>query len=156
MKWQGRRQSSNVEDRRGMSTGTKALAGGGLIGIVVLLLNMFGGETGQQIAPILQQITQTSQISNSTQRELTAQEIELGDFASTVFADTEDVWKKIFEQNGMTYKEPGMVLFTGQVASECGNATSSSGPFYCPADNKVYMDLDFFQELKIHFPNSRD
>ncbi|HUH74668.1 MAG TPA: neutral zinc metallopeptidase [Chitinophagales bacterium] len=151
MKWQGRRQSGNVEDRRGMGGGAKALAGGGLIGIVILLLNIFGGETGQQIAPILEQITQTTTIDNSTQRELTAEEKELGEFASTVFADTEDVWKKIFQQNGIQYKEPGMVLFTGQVASACGNATSSVGPFYCPADQKVYMDLDFFHELKTKF-----
>ena len=149
MKWLGRRQSGNVEDRRGM--GMKTLAGGGIIGIIVLLLNLFGGETGQQIAPILEQINQTTQMSNSTQRELSTEEIELGNFVSTVFADTEDVWKKIFEENGMTYAEPGMVLFTGQVASGCGNATSSSGPFYCPTDKKVYMDLDFFQELKTRF-----
>ena len=151
MKWQGRRQSNNVEDRRGVSNGTKAIAGGGIIGIVILLLNVFGGETGQQIAPILEQLTQTTQIDNFSQRELTSEEIELGNFASTVFADTEDIWKKIFEQNGMKYEEPGMVLFTGQIASACGNATSSAGPFYCPADRKVYMDLDFFQELENRF-----
>ena len=148
MKWQGRRQSDNVEDRRGKGTGTKAIAGGGIIGIIILLISIFGGETGKQIAPLLEQITQTTQIDNSTQRELTAEEIELGRFASTVFADIEDVWNKIFEQNGMTYEEPGMVLFTGQVTTACGNATSSAGPFYCPADKKVYMDLDFFKELK--------
>ena len=151
MKWQGRRQSNNVEDRRGVSNGTKAIAGGGIIGIVILLLNVFGGETGQQIAPILEQLTQTTQIDNFSQRELTSEEIELGNFASTVFADTEDIWKKIFEQNGMKYEEPGMVLFTGQIASACGNATSSAGPFYCPADRKVYMDLDFFKELENKF-----
>ncbi len=151
MKWQGRRQSSNVEDRRGMSTGTKAIAGGGVVGIVILLLNIFGGETGRQIAPMLEQITHNIQIDNSTQRELSAEEIELGSFASTVFADLEDVWTKIFDQNGMNYEEPGMVLFTGQIASDCGNATSSAGPFYCPADKKVYMDLDFFKELQNKF-----
>lgn len=151
MKWEGRRQSGNVEDRRGMGGGTKALAGGGLIGIVILLLNIFGGETGQTIAPILEQITQNTQVDNSTQRELTPEEKELGSFASTVFADTEDIWTKIFQQNGMQYEEPGMVLFTGQVSTACGNATSSAGPFYCPADKKVYMDLDFFRELKTKF-----
>lgn len=152
MKWQGRRQSDNVEDRRGMGTGTKALAGGGVIGIVILLLNIFGGETGQTIAPILEQITQNTQVAdNSTQRELTPEEKELGDFASTVFADTEDIWGKLFEENGMKYEKPGMVLFTGQVSTGCGNATSSAGPFYCPTDKKVYMDLDFFKELKSKF-----
>lgn len=151
MKWQGRRQSNNVEDRRGMSTGTKAVAGGGIIGIIILLLNIFGGETGQQIAPVLEQITQNTQIQNSTQKELTPEEVELGNFVSTVFADTEDIWHKIFQQNGIQYREPGMVLFTGQVTSGCGDATSSVGPFYCPADQKVYMDLDFFEDLKNRF-----
>lgn len=151
MKWQGRRQSSNVEDRRRFGIGTKAIAGGSVIGIVILLLNIFGGETGRQIAPILNQITQSVQIDNSTTRELTPEEIELGEFASTVFADLEDVWTNIFELNKMKYEEPGMVLFTGQVTSGCGNATSSAGPFYCPTDKKVYIDLDFFQELKNKF-----
>lgn len=151
MKWQGRRQSSNVEDRRGMGTGTKAAAGGGIIGIAILLLSIFGGETGQQIAPVLQQLTQNIQVENTTQRELTASEIEIGEFVSTVFADTEDVWHKIFQENGMKYREPSMVLFTGGVQSACGSATSAVGPFYCPADEKVYMDLDFFEELKTRF-----
>lgn len=151
MKWQGRRQSDNVEDRRGMGTGTKAIAGGGILGIIILLLSIFGGETGQQLAPVLQEIQQNTQVQNSEQRELTPQEVELGNFVSTVFADTEDIWKKIFQQNGMQYKEPGMVLFTGQVSTGCGNASSAVGPFYCPADQKVYMDLDFFEELKNRF-----
>lgn len=151
MKWQGRRQSSNVEDRRGMGGGAKAIAGGGIIGIIILLLNIFGGETGQQIAPILEQVTQSTQVDNTTQRELTPEEKELGGFASTVFADTEDIWNKIFRENGMQYEEPGMVLFSSQVSTACGNATSAAGPFYCPADRKVYMDLVFFQELKNKF-----
>lgn len=150
MEWKGRRKSGNVEDRRGMGTGTKAIAGGGLIGVIILLLNIFGGQTGQQIAPILEQISQT-QVQTSAPRELTPEEIEIGNFVSTVFGDTEDVWHKIFRDNGMTYQEPGMVLFTGQVSSGCGNATSAVGPFYCPADQKVYMDLDFFEELKNKF-----
>lgn len=148
MKWQGRRQSNNVEDRRGMSGGSKLVAGGSIIGVVIYLISLFGGDNLHQLAPILNQFTSSTEINNSTQRELTTEERELGNFAATVFADTEDVWKKIFEENGMTYEEPGMVLFTGEVSSKCGDATSSEGPFYCPADRKVYMDLDFFQELK--------
>lgn len=148
MKWQGRRQSNNVEDRRGMSGGSKLVAGGSIIGVVIYLISLFGGDNLQQLAPILNQFNTSTEINNSTQRELSAEEIKLGDFASTIFADTEDVWKKIFEENGMTYEEPGMVLFTGEVSSQCGDATSSEGPFYCPTDKKVYMDLDFFQELK--------
>lgn len=150
MEWKGRRQSGNVEDRRGMGTGTKAIAGGGLIGIIILLLNIFGGQTGQQIAPILEQIS-SAQVQTSSSRELTQEEVELGNFVSTVFADTEDAWKKIFAENGLQYTEPGMVLFTGQVSTGCGNATSAVGPFYCPMDQKVYMDLDFFEELQSKF-----
>ena len=150
MKWEGRRQSSNVEDRRGMGNGAKAIAGGGLIGIIALLLSIFGGETGQQLAPILQQL-QTTQFETSAPRELTPQEEKLGELASTIFADTEDIWHKIFRENGMSYREPKMVLFTGQVNTSCGAATSAVGPFYCPVDEKVYLDLDFFDELQSQF-----
>ena len=153
MKWKGRRKSKNVEDRRGMSNGKKAIGGGGLIAIIILLISVFGGETGKQIAPILDQLSQSTSLTteNATSRELTSDEIELGDFVSTVFADTDDVWTKIFEEIGQVYKEPGMVLFTGDVSTACGNATSASGPFYCPGDKKVYMDLDFFTELETRY-----
>lgn len=152
MKWQGRRQSDNVEDRRGMSTKGKVVAGGGLIGVVVILLQLFGGETGQAIAPMLEQMNQTQQVEQVQDRELTAAEIQLGEFASTVLADTEDAWTKIFAENNMgEYEKPKMVLFSGSVQSACGGASSASGPFYCPADHKVYMDLTFFEELRTKF-----
>ena len=99
MKWQGRRQSSNVEDRRGMSGKGKLAAGGGIIAVVVLLLNFFGGETGQQLAPILDQLSNGQSSQQVTQRELTAEEKEVGAFVATVLADTEDVWKKVFREN---------------------------------------------------------
>ncbi len=146
MKWQGRRKSDNMEDRRGMGSTGKVIAGGGLIGIVVLLLNMFGGETGQNIAPILEQMQQNQPQTES--RELTAKEREEGEMVNAILVDTEDVWTKIFQENGMTYKKPNLVLFSGQVQTNCGGATSASGPFYCPADQKVYMDMTFFGELK--------
>jgi len=151
MKWKGRRQSDNVEDRRGMSNGGKAIVGGGLIGIVILLLQLFGGETGKNIAPILEQFNQGQPTKQVEERALTPEEIEIGEFAKTVFADTEDIWHKIFKENGMTYQEPKMVLFSGSVQSACGGASSASGPFYCPADQKVYMDLTFFEELRTRF-----
>lgn len=152
MKWKGRRQSDNMEDRRGMSTGGKVIAGGGAIGIIILLLQLFGGETAQNLAPVLEQINQSQQTQQVEQRELTAQEQQLGDFAATVLADTEDVWGKIFRDNGLgTYKEPTMVLFSNAVSTGCGNASSASGPFYCPADHKLYMDLAFFDELRTRF-----
>tara|TARA_R110002012_G_scaffold321400_1_gene549010 strand:- start:17212 stop:18072 length:861 start_codon:yes stop_codon:yes gene_type:complete len=152
MKWQGRRQSNNVEDRRGMGSKGKLLAGGGIVAVVVILLQLFGGETGQQIAPILEQINQGVSTQQLEQRDLTSQEKEVGSFVATVLADTEDVWNQIFRENNLgDYKEPTMVLFTGAVSSGCGNASSASGPFYCPADQKLYMDLVFFDELKTRF-----
>ena len=152
MKWKGRRQSGNVEDRRGMSTGGKVIAGGGAIGIVILLLQIFGGETGQQLAPVLEQMNQGQQSQQVQQRELTAQEQEIGEFTATVLADTEDVWNKVFRENGLgDYREPTMVLFSDAVRSGCGDASAASGPFYCPADYKLYMDLTFFDELRTRF-----
>lgn len=149
MKWIGRRQSDNMEDRRGVS-GAKVAVGGGLIGIIILLVNIFGGENAQQLTPMLEQMQQ-GQTTEQTTRELTPAEKEMGEFVATVLADTEDVWKKIFQENGLTYEEPNMVLFTSNVETACGSATAASGPFYCPADKKVYMDLAFFEELKTRF-----
>lgn len=152
MKWKGRRQSDNMEDRRGMSTGGKVAAGGGIIGIIIVLLQLFGGETAQNLAPVLEQINQSQQTQQVQQRELTAQEQETGEFAATVLADTEDVFNKLFTQYGLgDYKEPTFVLFNDAVSSGCGNASAASGPFYCPADQKLYMDLSFFEELKTRF-----
>ncbi len=151
MKWIGRRQSDNMEDRRGVSGGKVAL-GGGLIGIVILLLNVFGGQNAQQLTPILEQMQQGQgqQTEQSTQ-ELTLEDKQMGEFVGTVLADTEDIWTKIFQENGMTYEDPKMVLFTSNVETACGSATAASGPFYCPGDKKVYMDLAFFEELKSRF-----
>ncbi len=154
MKWEGRRQSGNVEDRRGMSgTSKKIIAGGGVLGIIVVLLQLFGGETGQNIAPILEQFNQGQQTQQTTQNvELTPEQKKIGEFAATVLADTEDVWDKVFAENGLgEYKKPTLVLFTDAVTSACGQATASVGPFYCPADYKIYMDMAFFEELRSRF-----
>ena len=152
MKWKGNRQSDNVEDRRGMSGGGKVVLGGGALGIIILLLNLFGGENAKMITPMLEQMNQGQQTEQTgEQRELTAQEIETGDFAKTIFAYTEDTFGQIFEENGMTYQQPKMVLFSDAVETACGSATAASGPFYCPGDQKVYMDLRFFEELKTRF-----
>jgi predicted metalloprotease len=150
MKWSGRRSSENFEDRRGMSSGGKTIVGGGIIGIIILLLNVFGGENAQMLTPILEQMNQGNS-APTEQRALTAGEIEEGKFIEAILVDTEDVWSKIFEENNMQYKNPKLVLFTGGVETACGNATSASGPFYCPGDQKVYMDLAFFEELKTRF-----
>lgn len=152
MKWQGRRQSDNVEDRRGMSSKGKVVAGGGIIGIIVLLLQIFGGDTGKMVAPVLEQMNQQPTTQQTEQRELTTEEKELGQFAATVLADTEDIWTKIFRDNQIgEYEKPKMVLFTDAVQTACGGASSASGPFYCPPDHKVYMDLRFFEELRTRF-----
>lgn len=152
MKWD-RKKSDTFEDRRGMSGGGKAIIGGGLIGIVVLLLNMFGGETGQTIGNIIEQTqgSQTEQTQGTKTRELTAEEKELGAFSEACFVYNNETWDKIFSENNMQYEKPGMVLFDDGVNTACGSATSASGPFYCPGDKKVYMDLRFFEELKTRF-----
>ena len=151
MKWQGRRQSDNVEDRRGMSSGGKVVAGGGIIGIIILLVNLFGGENAQMITPVLEQMNQGQSATQTEQRELTEEEKVLGEFVSTMFADNEDTWEKIFVENNLQYRQPKMVLFTDAVETACGSATAASGPFYCPGDEKVYMDLAFFNELQTRF-----
>jgi predicted metalloprotease len=150
MKWIGRRQSDNVEDRRGMSSSGKTVVGGGIIGIIILLINVFGGENAQMLTPVLEQMNQV-QSAPTEQRDLTAKELEEQAFIKTLLADNEDVWTKIFNENNLNYKKANIVLFTGGVETECGNATSDCGPFYCPADQKVYMDLTFFEELKTRF-----
>lgn len=152
MKW-GKQKSDTFEDRRGMSGGGKAVIGGGLIGIVVLLLNMFGGETGQTIGTILEQTqgAPTEQSDGTRTRELTAEEKEIGDFTESVFVYNTKTWEKIFAENNMQFEQPGMVLFDVGVNTACGSATSASGPFYCPGDKKIYMDLKFFEELKSRF-----
>lgn len=149
MKWLGRRQSDNVEDRRGFSGG-KAVLGGGVIGIIILLLNVFGGETGKTVGSALEQL-QGSPQQTETAAPLSAADKEMGDFVRVTLAYNEDIWGKIFAENGMTYKNPKLVLFRGSVQTACGGASSASGPFYCPGDQKVYMDLDFFDELKTKF-----
>lgn len=145
MKWFGRRESDNVDDRRSMPGGKVAL-GGGVIGIVVLLINMFmGGDTSQVLEQLQQQGGQTEAVP------LSAEDEEMGRFVRVVVADTEDAWKQIFSDNGMTYEEPQLVLFRNSVQTACGGASSASGPFYCPSDKKVYMDLAFFDELQTRF-----
>ena len=148
MKWLGRRGSSNVEDRRGISGGGLA-TGGGVIGIIIYLVYSFLG--GGEIDP--SQIPQLTQQANQT--TMSAEEQKADDeraaFVKVVLAETEDVWNKLFAEAGNQYREPTLVLFRGGVSSACGNASSASGPFYCPGDSKVYIDLSFYQELQSRF-----
>lgn len=150
MKWIGRRESENVDDRRGMSGGGKAVVGTGAIGIIILLLQVFGGETGQTIGNVLQQ-TQGQQTEQTQDTALSEQDQVEGKFIRTLVADNEDIWNKIFKENNIQFEPAGMVLFRNQVQTACGGATSSSGPFYCPGDKKIYMDMAFFEDLRNKF-----
>ena len=149
MKWKGRQKSDNMEDRRGMGSSGKVIAGGGVIGVIIILINLFGGQDLQNLTPVLEQFKEGSE--NQTERPLTPEELEQGDFMKTLLKDNEVVWTKIFQENGMAYSDAKMVLFSSRVQTACGNASASTGPFYCPADQKVYLDLGFFDELKSKF-----
>lgn len=145
MRFKGRRASSNVEDRRGAGGGKKAIGGG--IGIIlVIIVALLGGDPSQILGSIDIQGPGSDQAY-----EATAEEQELAEFVSVVLADTEVVWNQIFEDEGMDYEEPGLVLYTGTVESACGVAGASTGPFYCPGDNKVYIDLSFYEDLRTRF-----
>ncbi|MBK7227349.1 MAG: zinc metallopeptidase [Ignavibacteriales bacterium] len=147
MRWKGRKESSNVEDRRGMSPGGKGMVGGGIgtIAIVLVVLLLGGDPTS-----ILQNVQTDQQGSTSNYTE-TAEDKELSQFVSVVLAETENVWHEIFKEEGAIYREPKLVLFSGQVQSACGVAGASTGPFYCPGDEKLYIDLSFYDELQKKF-----
>ncbi len=150
MRWEGRRESQNVEDRRSMSTGGKVLAGGSLLGVVILVVvNLLFGNGD----PLNIQLPQPAQQQSS--RPLSASEQAADDqrasFVKVVLADTEDVWSKLFAKSGQRYPAPTLVLFRDRVQSACGNASAASGPFYCPADQKLYIDLSFYEELQTRF-----
>jgi uncharacterized protein len=152
MKWIGNRQSDNIEDKRGMSAGGKVVFGGG-IALVFFLLKTFLPDSAPLIDNIQSVVQQQTAQGNETAQnpELTAEQKEIGDFSKTVFAYTEDTWTQIFQENNLQYEYPKMVLFSNQVETACGSATAASGPFYCPGDNKVYIDLTFMNELKTKF-----
>jgi len=143
MLWRGRRGSSNVDDRRGISGGGIA-AGGGIIGVIIYLVYTFlGGGDSSTIPPVL---------PGNTSSEMTAEEKaaddERAEFVKVVLADTEDVWNKLFAEQGKDYPEPTLVLFRDAVQSACGNANAAMGPFYCPPDQQLYIDLSFYEDLQ--------
>ncbi|MBR4197377.1 MAG: zinc metallopeptidase [Bacteroidales bacterium] len=157
MKLTGRRQSTNVEDRRGKGGKILGFGIGGalIIGIITFALNKFGINVDESQ---LQQVGQNFGINTEQTSEYTPteKEKEFEVFAKQILASTEDVWKAQFKKMGKTYKNPTMVLFKGSVQSGCGSATSAVGPFYCSADEKLYLDLDFFDELSTKFGASGD
>lgn len=148
MKLDGRRESSNVDDRRGLSGGAKAGIGGGLGVIVIALLTWLMG--GNPLSVIQQSgglsSLQTEQTAST--HEFTEQEQELAKFSKQILASTEDVWTAVFKQMGKTYKPPKMVLYTNSVQTSCGEGNASVGPFYCSADQSLYIDLSFFMSMK--------
>lgn len=150
MLWRGRSGSSNVEDRRGMSAGGIA-TGGGLVGLVVYLLYSFLGGDPSQLPDM-----NAMQSGKEMTAEQSASEDTMAQFVSVVLAETETIWGEVFAKNGMQYQPPKLVLFRNQVQSGCGNAGAESGPFYCPADQKLYIDLSFYEELKNRFNASGD
>lgn len=145
MRWENGRRSDNIEDRRGMRVGKKGMAGGGIGAIVLALVAMYFGvdpsvvlNQAGNLAP-----TQTEQ----QQATFSPEEERLKEFMSVVLADTEDVWGTLFSGSGQQYVQPKLVLFSGSVQSACGFAEAAMGPFYCPGDQKLYLDMSFFNDL---------
>ena len=151
MRLTGRRESNNVEDRRGMGTGTKAGIGG-IGGIIVIALITFlsGGNMGDVVNNIVQQQMQgqTEVQTGGEQHQFTEEEEKLADFSKQILAGTEDVWTEQFQLHGMRYQYPTLVLFTGAVQTACGNGSAAMGPFYSSADQRLYLDLSFFSNMR--------
>ncbi len=145
MKWEGREESKNVEDRRGMGVKTGLAIGGG--GLLILLIAMLFGIDPQRLAGVIGQPKQQKDPEGNT-RPVDPEEERMAKFARTIFRDTEIVWEKLFREQGKEYRKPTLVLFTDAVESACGTADSAVGPFYCPGDEKVYIDLSFYRVME--------
>lgn len=148
MKWEGREESQNVEDRRNLATKAGVAIGGGSI-LVVLLAMLFGVDP-QKLGVILGQPQGQAvgdREGNVPPRKVDPQEERMASFTKVIFRDTEVVWERLFQENGKHYRKPTLVLFSGMVQSACGSADSAVGPFYCPADSKVYIDLSFYRDM---------
>lgn len=145
MRWRNARESGNVEDRRGVSGGQIA-AGGGIAGLIIYLLFAFlgGGEIDPSQIPQMAPTTETAPMSPRQ----TAQDEQRAVLVKQILAETEDVWNKIFREQGANYREPVLVLYRGQVSSACGHGSAAMGPFYCPGDHKLYIDLSFYEQLE--------
>lgn len=149
MRWRGGRRSRNIEDRRGARAAPRLL-GGGIGTVVLVLVAMYFGVDP---TPLLQGM-QSGQTASTSGTRPTAADLEkdpLADMVAVVIADTEDVWHEIFRQQGRTYREPTLVMFTGATRSACGLGQAAMGPFYCPADQKAYIDLSFYDQMRTRF-----
>lgn len=149
MLWQGRRESSNVDDRRGIGGGHIAV-GGGIIGVIFLVVKFLLGGSGNDTQL---QIPDQNQPLSAEEKAAQDQEAK---FVKTVLAETEDVWHQLMQQAGRDYPEPTLVLFNGSTQSACGYASSATGPFYCPGDQELYIDLSFYNELRDRFQAGGD
>ena len=146
MKWQGRRESENVEDRRGVSGRQVAVGGGGLALIVLIIGWLLGGDPQQLLSNFQQSSNQRSTTQQAPRTE-TPEEKAMASYLRVTLADNEQIWSKLFAENNIRYQAPTLVLFKDVTQSPCGNASKQSGPFYCPADQKIYLDMAFFDEL---------
>lgn len=151
MRWRGERQSDQVEDRRGMRPARGGMAIGGGAALLVLLFALFTGQDPRQLLDVLGGAQADVDPSASGPAPTGAPADEGGQFAAAVLASTEDVWTEIFAAQGQRYRKPTLVLFSDAVASACGTASSAVGPFYCPPDQKVYLDLSFYELLSQRF-----
>ena len=145
MRWKGRRQSTNVEDRRGLTT--KKVAGGGCGTIIIILIIMILGGNPLEFFST-NQVGNQSSVSNYQGSEV---DDEMAQMVGVILADTEEVWAQLFQQSGKRYREPKLVLYNNAVQSACGYSSAATGPFYCPADDKVYIDLSFLREMQRRF-----
>ncbi|KOC92375.1 neutral zinc metallopeptidase [Winslowiella iniecta] len=149
MRWQGRRESDNVEDRRNQSP---SMGGGrmriprGKGGIALLIIVMVAGYYGYDLTPLLTGGEPATQ--QSSQQHVSPKDDEAAKFTSVIFATTEDTWQKLFQQMGKKWQSPTLVMYRNQTSTACGTGQSAMGPFYCPADQKVYIDLSFYDEMK--------
>jgi len=146
MRWQGRRESGNVEDRRGMSRGMVIGGGGGLATLVIVAIALLTGVDPRQIL----QSAPSADVGQQQGGAPPADDPQ-AKFVSVILADTEDTWNQVLPQHGRQYEEPKLVLFSDAVASACGNASSAVGPFYCSRDSTVYLDVSFFNDLEQRF-----
>jgi predicted metalloprotease len=152
LRWRNPRRSGNIEDRRGMRVPTKAV-GGGIVGLILLIITLVlsGGNPGMIFNDNTNVGINTPASYYEGTTPISQEERELADFVSIVLADTEDTWNEIFAAENLDYREPTLVLFSGAVESACGFAQSAVGPFYCSADEKVYIDLSFYRDLRDSF-----
>jgi len=150
MKWRGRQESTNIEDRRGRSVRRVGVGGIGGLGIVVAIIYMLMGGNPLDLLTLVQEQPVTHEQSQGSYQE-SAEEKQLRQFSAVVLRETENVWNELFARSGRSYEEPTLTIYSGSVQSGCGFASAGSGPFYCPLDRKIYLDLGFYDVMRNSF-----